>query len=86
MSRSTEYAEKVQAEWLASPSVGELLVHKGPKGDAVVLSKETIKVANIADETARKCVYYLVKHFDAFNVEIVTGKDGPDRIKVTRSL
>jgi hypothetical protein len=85
MSKSTDYTDHAIKDWLTSQRVGELMVHTGPKGDSVVLVKETIKVVNLAQEI-RAAVDLLVKSFDAFNVEIVTGKDGPDRIKITRQL
>jgi hypothetical protein len=85
MSKSTDYTDHAIKDWLTSQRVGELMVHTGPKGDSVVLVKETIKVVNLAQEI-RAAVDLLVKSFDAFNVEIVTGKDGPNRIKITRQL
>jgi len=86
MSVSTDYTDGVIKDWLTSRRVGELMVHTGPKGDSVVLVKETILVANLVPEV-KAAIELLIKAFDAFNVEIVTTREaGKDRVKITRQL
>ena len=85
MSRSIEEAEVVIGDWLRSDAVGMLLIHKGPRKDVILLQDRTIKYANLSAED-RLAVDHLFQEHNAFKVEAVTGKDGPDRIKVTRQL
>lgn len=85
MSDSTSYAMDSLREWLSSKRVGEFVTHTGPKGDAVVLIKESIKYKDL-DADAQVALKWIFNRFDAINLEIATGKDGIDRVKVTRSL
>lgn len=85
MSRSTDEAKATASTWLDSDAVGMLLIHKGPRKDCVVLADETIKMADL-DAQDRAAVNRLLLAHAAFKVEATTGKDGPDRIKVTRQL
>ena len=85
MSKSTEDTLKAVGGWLNSLAVGSLLIHKGPRQDVVILAEETIKMANL-DDKDRNAVTCLLAAHDAFKVDVITGKDGPDRIKVTRQL
>ena len=85
MARSISDTLRVIDEWIDSDSVGMLLIHKGPKKDLVVLAEETVKIPNL-DAKSRAAVECLIEANRAFKVDVITGKDGPDRIKITRQL
>lgn len=85
MTRSTDDTLGVIEGWINSDSVGMLLIHKGPRKDVVILSEETVKVSNL-DAKSRAAVECLIEANRAFKVDVITGKDGPDRIKITRQL
>ncbi len=65
--------------------VGLLLIHSAPGGGMELWSEQTVKL-NELDREFKEAIETLAKGLGFLKAEIVTGPNGPDRIKITRRV